>query len=93
MVSSFQNSCLILGDRVLAVNGVSLEGATHKQAVEILRNTGQVGNHCTNLLRSPKETPEYVNSISCIETSAFVYQETKPDLLTTLGLFFASQTE
>ncbi|XP_023568723.1 tyrosine-protein phosphatase non-receptor type 13 isoform X3 [Octodon degus] len=30
------------GDRVLAVNGVSLEGATHKQAVEILRNTGQV---------------------------------------------------
>nr|XP_056711281.1 tyrosine-protein phosphatase non-receptor type 13 [Euleptes europaea] len=29
------------GDRVLSVNGVSLEGATHKQAVEILRNTGQ----------------------------------------------------
>ncbi|KAF4013128.1 hypothetical protein G4228_004534 [Cervus hanglu yarkandensis] len=33
---------LNLGDRVLAVNGVSLEGATHKQAVETLRNTGQV---------------------------------------------------
>ncbi|XP_069868450.1 tyrosine-protein phosphatase non-receptor type 13 isoform X5 [Dipodomys merriami] len=30
------------GDRVLAVNGVSLEGATHKQAVETLRNTGQM---------------------------------------------------
>ncbi|XP_007651738.3 LOW QUALITY PROTEIN: tyrosine-protein phosphatase non-receptor type 13 isoform X1 [Cricetulus griseus] len=30
------------GDRVLAVNGVSLEGATHKQAVETLRSTGQV---------------------------------------------------
>uniref|UniRef100_A0A6I8N466 Tyrosine-protein phosphatase non-receptor type 13 n=1 Tax=Ornithorhynchus anatinus TaxID=9258 RepID=A0A6I8N466_ORNAN len=30
------------GDRVLSVNGVSLEGATHKQAVETLRNTGQV---------------------------------------------------
>ncbi|XP_066488255.1 tyrosine-protein phosphatase non-receptor type 13 [Tiliqua scincoides] len=30
------------GDRVLSVNGVTLEGATHKQAVEILRNTGQV---------------------------------------------------
>ncbi|XP_073747998.1 tyrosine-protein phosphatase non-receptor type 13 isoform X11 [Callorhinus ursinus] len=30
------------GDRVLAVNRVSLEGATHKQAVETLRNTGQV---------------------------------------------------
>ncbi|MBN3311884.1 PTN13 phosphatase, partial [Atractosteus spatula] len=30
------------GDRVLAVNGTSLEGATHKQAVETLRDTGQV---------------------------------------------------
>lgn len=30
------------GDRVMAVNGKSLEGATHKQAVEMLRDTGQV---------------------------------------------------
>ncbi|XP_063314846.1 tyrosine-protein phosphatase non-receptor type 13 isoform X2 [Pelobates fuscus] len=30
------------GDRVISVNGTSLEGATHKQAVETLRNTGQV---------------------------------------------------
>ncbi|XP_064005648.1 tyrosine-protein phosphatase non-receptor type 13 isoform X2 [Pogoniulus pusillus] len=30
------------GDRVLSVNGISLERATHKQAVETLRNTGQV---------------------------------------------------
>ncbi|XP_069092215.1 tyrosine-protein phosphatase non-receptor type 13 isoform X3 [Pleurodeles waltl] len=30
------------GDRVLSVNGTSLEGATHKQAVEVLRKTGQV---------------------------------------------------
>uniref|UniRef100_A0A8C2F395 Tyrosine-protein phosphatase non-receptor type 20 n=1 Tax=Cyprinus carpio TaxID=7962 RepID=A0A8C2F395_CYPCA len=29
------------GDRVVAVNGKSLEGATHKQAVELLRDTGQ----------------------------------------------------
>ncbi|XP_039217115.1 tyrosine-protein phosphatase non-receptor type 13 isoform X1 [Crotalus tigris] len=29
------------GDRVLSVNGITLEGATHKQAVEIMRNTGQ----------------------------------------------------
>ncbi|XP_029921102.1 tyrosine-protein phosphatase non-receptor type 13 isoform X2 [Myripristis murdjan] len=29
------------GDRVVAVNGKSLEGATHKQAVETLRDTGQ----------------------------------------------------
>ncbi|KAL6096748.1 ptpn13 [Pungitius sinensis] len=30
------------GDRVVAVNGNSLEGATHKQAVEALRETGQL---------------------------------------------------
>nr|XP_055035683.1 tyrosine-protein phosphatase non-receptor type 13 isoform X1 [Misgurnus anguillicaudatus] len=30
------------GDRVVAVNGKSLDGATHKQAVEMLRDTGQV---------------------------------------------------
>ncbi|XP_043935753.1 tyrosine-protein phosphatase non-receptor type 13 isoform X1 [Protopterus annectens] len=30
------------GDRVLSVDGNSLEGTTHKQAVEALRNTGQV---------------------------------------------------
>uniref|UniRef100_A0A3B4UZV0 Tyrosine-protein phosphatase non-receptor type 13 n=1 Tax=Seriola dumerili TaxID=41447 RepID=A0A3B4UZV0_SERDU len=30
------------GDRVVAVNGKSLEGATHQQAVEVLRDTGQV---------------------------------------------------
>lgn len=29
------------GDRVVAVNGKSLEGATHQQAVEVLRETGQ----------------------------------------------------
>ncbi|XP_034080001.1 tyrosine-protein phosphatase non-receptor type 13 isoform X2 [Gymnodraco acuticeps] len=29
------------GDRVMAVNGTSLEGATHQQAVEALRDTGQ----------------------------------------------------
>lgn len=27
---------------MLAVNGKSLEGATHQQAVEVLRDTGQV---------------------------------------------------
>ncbi|XP_041666705.1 tyrosine-protein phosphatase non-receptor type 13 isoform X2 [Cheilinus undulatus] len=30
------------GDRVLAVNGKSLDGATHQQAVEALRDTGQM---------------------------------------------------
>lgn len=33
-----------LGDRVVAVNGKSLEGATHHQAVEVLKETGQVRN-------------------------------------------------
>lgn len=32
------------GDRVVAVNGKSLEGATHKQAVDVLKETGQVVN-------------------------------------------------
>lgn len=34
-----------LGDRVVAVNGKSLEGATHHQAVEVLKETGQVRDH------------------------------------------------
>lgn len=33
------------GDRVVAVNGKSLEGATHHQAVEVLKETGQVRDH------------------------------------------------
>lgn len=32
------------GDRVVAVNGKSLEGATHQQAVEVLKDTGQVSD-------------------------------------------------
>lgn len=40
------------GDRVVAVNGNSLEGATHEQAVEVLRETGQVrGDVCLQHLR------------------------------------------
>lgn len=34
-----------LGDRVVAVNGKSLEGATHHQAVGVLKETGQVRDH------------------------------------------------
>lgn len=33
------------GDRVVAVNGKSLEGATHQQAVEVLKDTGQVSDN------------------------------------------------
>ncbi|XP_034152799.1 tyrosine-protein phosphatase non-receptor type 13 isoform X2 [Esox lucius] len=39
---AFTRLALPLGDRVVAVNGKSLEGATHKQAVETLRDTGQM---------------------------------------------------
>lgn len=45
LVSWLKPLCLsvsCLGDRVVAVNGRSLEGATHQQAVEVLRDTGQV---------------------------------------------------
>ncbi|XP_063775940.1 tyrosine-protein phosphatase non-receptor type 13 isoform X2 [Pseudophryne corroboree] len=45
------------GDRVLSVNGTSLEGATHKQAVEMLRNTGQVGFQVVTLLFEKGQLP------------------------------------
>lgn len=45
-------SVLCLGDRVVAVNGKSLEGATHQQAVEILRDTGQVRDRLQHQLCS-----------------------------------------
>ncbi|KAJ7986804.1 hypothetical protein DPEC_G00332180 [Dallia pectoralis] len=48
------------GDRVVAVNGKSLEGATHKQAVETLRDTGQMvhlllekGQHPVDNIHAP----------------------------------------
>lgn len=52
----FKMTAWFIGDRVLAVNGVSLEGATHKQAVETLRNTGQVIDHCTKFIRYHRST-------------------------------------
>ncbi|XP_050949425.1 tyrosine-protein phosphatase non-receptor type 13 isoform X5 [Labeo rohita] len=44
------------GDRVVAVNGKSLEGATHKQAVEILRDTGQVVHLLMEKGQPPKDS-------------------------------------
>uniref|UniRef100_A0A8C6KKG0 Protein tyrosine phosphatase non-receptor type 13 n=1 Tax=Nothobranchius furzeri TaxID=105023 RepID=A0A8C6KKG0_NOTFU len=41
------------GDRLMAVNRISLEGATHQQAVDILRETGQVSNVHLLLERAP----------------------------------------
>uniref|UniRef100_A0A8C9SEX3 Protein tyrosine phosphatase non-receptor type 13 n=1 Tax=Scleropages formosus TaxID=113540 RepID=A0A8C9SEX3_SCLFO len=64
------------GDRVLAVNGKSLEGATHKQAVEALRDTGQevisalrgTGQEVTLLLCRPEQgvLPELDRSLTPI---------------------------
>uniref|UniRef100_A0A8C2F957 Tyrosine-protein phosphatase non-receptor type 20 n=1 Tax=Cyprinus carpio TaxID=7962 RepID=A0A8C2F957_CYPCA len=44
------------GDRVVAVNGKSLEGATHKQAVELLRDTGQVVHLLMEKGQPPKDS-------------------------------------
>uniref|UniRef100_A0A8C1AN09 Protein tyrosine phosphatase non-receptor type 13 n=1 Tax=Cyprinus carpio carpio TaxID=630221 RepID=A0A8C1AN09_CYPCA len=44
------------GDRVVAVNGKSLEGATHKQAVEMLRDTGQVVHLLMEKGQPPKDS-------------------------------------
>uniref|UniRef100_A0A3P8WRY5 PDZ domain-containing protein n=1 Tax=Cynoglossus semilaevis TaxID=244447 RepID=A0A3P8WRY5_CYNSE len=45
------------GDRVLVVNGRSLEGATHQQAVEALRDTGQVRSPPTDSFLPPQTSP------------------------------------
>ncbi|XP_073680559.1 tyrosine-protein phosphatase non-receptor type 13 isoform X2 [Garra rufa] len=44
------------GDRVVAVNGKSLDGATHKQAVETLRDTGQVVHLLMEKGQPPKDS-------------------------------------
>lgn len=47
-------SVLYSGDRVVAVNGKSLEGATHQRAVEALRDTGQVRHDISHELLADK---------------------------------------
>uniref|UniRef100_A0A3Q1IRF2 Tyrosine-protein phosphatase non-receptor type 13 n=1 Tax=Anabas testudineus TaxID=64144 RepID=A0A3Q1IRF2_ANATE len=47
------------GDRVVAVNGKSLEGATHQQAVEALRDTGQ------EVISALRGTGQEVNLLLC----------------------------
>uniref|UniRef100_A0A8C1RQR8 Tyrosine-protein phosphatase non-receptor type 20 n=1 Tax=Cyprinus carpio TaxID=7962 RepID=A0A8C1RQR8_CYPCA len=44
------------GDRVVAVNGKSLEGASHKQAVEMLRDTGQLVHLLMEKGQPPKDS-------------------------------------
>ncbi|XP_036115554.1 tyrosine-protein phosphatase non-receptor type 13 isoform X5 [Molossus molossus] len=53
------------GDRVLAVNGVSLEGATHKQAVETLRNTGQLVHLLLEKGQSPASKEHALVTTQC----------------------------
>uniref|UniRef100_A0A8C2WGZ8 Protein tyrosine phosphatase non-receptor type 13 n=1 Tax=Cyclopterus lumpus TaxID=8103 RepID=A0A8C2WGZ8_CYCLU len=67
------------GDRVVAVNGNSLEGATHQQAVEVLRETGQVRVHL--LLEKGQPPSDSVHApltpLCCRPTAASDQDQTK----------------
>uniref|UniRef100_A0A8C5Q5S6 FERM and PDZ domain-containing protein 2 n=1 Tax=Leptobrachium leishanense TaxID=445787 RepID=A0A8C5Q5S6_9ANUR len=72
-----QNGMIMKGDRLLKVNGIHLAGCTHRQAVECLKNAGQVvclilqrerdqantisGRHC-EFSESERSTPSYSNA-------------------------------
>uniref|UniRef100_H3C1Z1 Tyrosine-protein phosphatase non-receptor type 13 n=1 Tax=Tetraodon nigroviridis TaxID=99883 RepID=H3C1Z1_TETNG len=57
------------GDRVVAVNGKSLEGATHQQAVEILRDTGQTVQLLLEKGHPPAERVHTINTSHCLSPS------------------------
>uniref|UniRef100_A0A3P8WX07 PDZ domain-containing protein n=1 Tax=Cynoglossus semilaevis TaxID=244447 RepID=A0A3P8WX07_CYNSE len=69
-------------DRVLVVNGRSLEGATHQQAVEALRDTGQV--------RSPSDTKQ-INNLHVLISTENVFEVRL--LKNTSGLGFSFSRE
>ncbi|XP_028828542.1 tyrosine-protein phosphatase non-receptor type 13 isoform X2 [Denticeps clupeoides] len=68
------------GDRVVAVNGKSLEGVTHNQAVEALRDTGQIVHlllergqapaDSVHAPLTPQHTPEQSDQKSTQESSS-----------------------
>ncbi|XP_017347794.1 tyrosine-protein phosphatase non-receptor type 13 isoform X2 [Ictalurus punctatus] len=64
------------GDRVVAVNGRSLEGATHKEAVEALRDTGQV----VHLLLERGQLPEDRVHAPLTPQGTSIIRDTKPQL-------------
>lgn len=64
---------------MVAVNGKSLEGATHQQAVEILRDTGQVKNHVQHQDRALSLLSESsVNDCSSSDGAVAVGEGTSP---------------
>ncbi|XP_068608481.1 synaptojanin-2-binding protein [Brachionichthys hirsutus] len=53
------------GDKILAINGVSLENQTHKHAVELFKNAGEdVQLHVLKKLPDQKEGPRASSSLS-----------------------------
>ncbi|KAK3555981.1 hypothetical protein QTP86_032566 [Hemibagrus guttatus] len=64
------------GDRVVAVNGKSLEGATHKEAVDALRDTGQV----VHLLLERGQLPEDRVHAPLTPKVTSMVRDTKPQL-------------
>ncbi|XP_008324263.1 tyrosine-protein phosphatase non-receptor type 13 isoform X2 [Cynoglossus semilaevis] len=58
------------GDRVLVVNGRSLEGATHQQAVEALRDTGQTVHLMLEKGQPPADTVHAPVTPQCTRTNA-----------------------
>lgn len=78
-LDSHNHVCRTTGDRVVAVNGKSLDGATHKQAVEVLRDTGQVRDDVFHELKdrtaSCHLTSNSVNNSLCASDGTLVAGE------------------
>ncbi|XP_058270710.1 tyrosine-protein phosphatase non-receptor type 13 isoform X3 [Hemibagrus wyckioides] len=68
------------GDRVVAVNGKSLEGATHKEAVDALRDTGQV----VHLLLERGQLPEDRVHAPLTPKVTSMVRDAKPQLRSTV---------
>ena len=66
-------ACLLPGDRVVAVNGKSLEGATHKLAVEALRDTGQVKTQLLSAAPFPREMQQGTVLVTALQGHVLVY--------------------
>ncbi|XP_072517400.1 tyrosine-protein phosphatase non-receptor type 13 isoform X2 [Salminus brasiliensis] len=71
------------GDRVVVVNGKSLEGATHKQAVDVLKETGQVVNLLLERGQLPVDrvhaplTPQVTSNLRASKSAAALEESSK----------------
>ncbi|XP_057674167.1 tyrosine-protein phosphatase non-receptor type 13 isoform X2 [Corythoichthys intestinalis] len=66
------------GDRVVAVNGKSLEGASHQQAVDVLRDTGQTVNLLLERGYPPTETIHAPVTPQCTPLHSFNHSTREP---------------